>query len=233
MRDALVAFSGNYGSFGGTPDNGIAVTKVPVSSPATSIAPSKEVEACISTSERIRLETRLRMLQDQDISTAKIETLSALSESSIGIFDKLDALRSDARGVQDLIQAISCHGEYPLGQKLALRLGALLEAYQEDYEGRALSADSVRGFMMVLSGISGWKLPSITATPAGELYVQWRHGKTHLLSLQFLPTSEVRYVIFQPNLKHPERMDTTSGLTTVDAVIEFVSSLRVEYWVKE
>ena len=109
--------------------------------------------------------------------------------------------------------------------RLADRIGALSAAYADDYEARNLSVRSLSCLIDFLEASPSSNYPDITATPAGDIYAEWRGPQGHLLTIEFLDSGEARYLHFRPNPKHPHRTDRLSGTTTADALSETVVPL--------
>ena len=146
----------------------------------------------------------------------------------ISAFAELDALRESS--FRELIGRIRSSSALQDRDRLADRLEALLDAYKEENEGRALSPDSLRGLENFLEANPTFRRPALTATPAGNLYAQWKSGRDRLLSIHFLPTNDARFVIFKPNPRHTGRVVRISGSTTVDALADAVMPHNVLQW---
>ena len=101
------------------------------------------------------------------------------------------------------------------------------------YEGRALSADSLHALISFLGANSVFRYPTLTATPGGDLYAQWKQGGERLLSIHFLPTDEARFVIFKPNPRHPGHTEHLAGKTTTDTLMDTIVPYGVLDWVTE
>ncbi len=113
----------------------------------------------------------------------------------------------------------------PCKARLADRMTKLADVFAEDYDGRDLSARSAEAFVTFLAASPNLAYPDITATPAGDLYAEWRGQHGRLLTIEFLESGEARYLIFRPNPKHPQRVDRLTGTTTADALEETVVPL--------
>ena len=121
-----------------------------------------------------------------------------------------------AHGLQMCLQRLA-RGALPFGARLADRISALAVAFTEDYEG-TLSARAIDAFVTFLEGNAAFGYPDLTATPAGDLYAEWRGANGRMLTIEFLDTGDVRYLVFAPNPRHPQRTDRLSGVTTADAL---------------
>jgi hypothetical protein len=111
--------------------------------------------------------------------------------------------------------------------RLSERIIKLSEAFAEDYEGRILSVRSLAGLVDFLELSLSSSYPDLTATPAGDVYAEWRGPEGRLLTIEFLDSGDARYLMFRPNPKHPQRVDRLSGTTTTDALPETVAPLAL------
>ncbi len=117
--------------------------------------------------------------------------------------------------------------------KLADRLEGLLRAYQDDYDGRSLSAGAIDALVAFLDANPRLKRPRVSATPSVDLYAEWAGPGDTLLGVQFSDTVEVQYAIFAPNTLHQDRMDRASGTTTSDTLMEKLAYLPDQRWLSE
>lgn len=109
--------------------------------------------------------------------------------------------------------------------RLADRITALDAAYAEDYEGRSLSWSAFEALLTYLEASPAPAYPSVTATPAGDIYAEWHGPGGRLSTIEFLDSGEARFLVFRPNPKHPQRVDRLTGTTTTDALPETIASL--------
>ncbi len=110
--------------------------------------------------------------------------------------------------------------------RLSRRIAILREAFAEDYPGQRLSVRSVRAlidFLELLDTPPGY--PEVTATPAGDLYAEWRQGDGRHVSIELLDSGEARWLVLGPNPRHPERVDRLVGMTTSDALRDTIGPL--------
>ena len=117
--------------------------------------------------------------------------------------------------------SIACKG------RLEERIVKLTAAFAEDYDDGALSACAFSGLVDFLEACPSSGYPDVTATPAGDVYAEWRGPHGHLLTIEFLDSGEARYLVFRPNPKHPQRIDRLNGSTTIDALSETVAPLAL------
>lgn len=128
------------------------------------------------------------------------------------------------RGLERCLEQID-RGTLPFKARLADRVRQLASAYADDYEGRFLSADALGWLLGFLESATSLGYPDLTATPAGDLYAEWRGPKGQRLTIEFLASGEALYLLFSPNPKHYGRMDRLSGMTTADALVLTIASL--------
>ena len=109
--------------------------------------------------------------------------------------------------------------------RLADRISAVSAAFAEDYDGRGLSVASVDALLAYLETSPAFTYPDLTATPAGDIYAEWRGADARILTIEFLASGEARYLILRPNPRHPQRVDRLTGTTTADALPEIIAPL--------
>lgn len=113
----------------------------------------------------------------------------------------------------------------PFKSRLADRLFALAAAFAEDYDGGALSPRAIGALVDFLEAGPSFDYPDLTATPAGDIYAEWRGADGRTLTIEFLDSGDARYLVFGPNPKHPQRMDRLTGFTTADALPDTIAPL--------
>ncbi|MBW2680968.1 MAG: hypothetical protein JRD01_09545, partial [Deltaproteobacteria bacterium] len=117
---------------------------------------------------------------------------------------------------------------------LANRLLSLFnDAKEEDPDCLGIAAKSLRNFNNFLHLNTNLKCPTISLTPDYNIYASWKGEQGRVFSLHFLPNEDVRFVIFKPNDRHPERKIRVSGIATTDVLMETVMSYRIEEWISE
>lgn len=161
-------------------------------------------------------------------------TLSGAIKASVQVvgvltaFGERDTLRQSE--LKRIVQSVRASSVQTYGLKLANRLETLIEAYADENRGRLLSADSLRDLIRFLEINSTFRYPTVTVTPAGNLYAQWKRGDDKLLSIHFLPTGDARFVIFKPNPQHAGRIVRISGSATADVLADAVMPYGVQEW---
>lgn len=150
-------------------------------------------------------------------------------------FAVLDELRSDDDLFREGVAALRGDDSIVCRDAICDRLVSLLELYREDYDGRALSADSLASFVAFLSAKPRVRLPSLTASPSGHIYATWkdRNQGGEKVGVFFLPGGRARYTAFVRNGLHGQRLDEHSGATTADVVGATLVALDLGRWLEE
>lgn len=143
-------------------------------------------------------------------------------------FTQVNLLNYEENQIQELIfrirafPSISC-------KELANRLLALFNDAKE--EGVSIAIDSFRDFYSFFRLNTNLQCPTISLTPEYNIYASWKPDQNRVFSLHFLSNGDVRYVIFKPNERHPERQIRVSGTATIDILKETVASYGVWDWI--
>jgi hypothetical protein len=145
-----------------------------------------------------------------------------------------NVLKNEEDQVQELIFQIKRLISIPYNDNLANKLLTLFnDAKEEDPYSLGISASSLRSFIDFLLSHTNLKCPTISLTPDYHIYASWRYEPNRLFSVHFLPNGDARFVIFNPNNRHPERITRISGVATTDILMETVIPNRVEEWISE
>ena len=150
-------------------------------------------------------------------------------------FTQVDLLDSEEDQVKELIFRIRTSKSIPFRQTLANRLLTLFyDAKEEDSASLGISAGSLRNFYKFLLLHSNLKCPTISLTPDYNIYASWRCEQKRIFSVHFLPTNrDARFVIFIPNVRHPERQIRISGAVTTEILIDTVVPYHVCDWISQ
>ncbi|CAG0957072.1 hypothetical protein ARNL5_00610 [Anaerolineae bacterium] len=147
-------------------------------------------------------------------------------------FTQVDLLDSEEDLVKGLIFRIRISRSIPFRQPLANRLFTLFnDAKEEDPASLGISAGSLRNFYNFLRLHTNLKCPTISLTPDYNISASWRGEQKRIFSVHFLPNGDARFVIFIPNVRHPERQIRISGAVTTDILMETVASYHVCDWI--
>jgi hypothetical protein len=102
---------------------------------------------------------------------------------------------------------------------------------EEDPYDIGISYDSLNNFRRFLSWHANIIKPVISLTPEKNIYSSWRGSNKRVFSAHFLPNGDVRFVLFKPNDKHPNRMSRFSGIESVDMLYKVISPYQLKGWV--
>ena len=143
-------------------------------------------------------------------------------------------LKREEDQVQELIFRIKKSKSICYRESLANRLLTLFnDAKEEDPDCLGIAAKSLRNFNSFLYLHTNLKCPTISLTPDDNIYATWRDKQNRVFSIHFLPNADVRFVIFKPNDRHPERKIRISGVATVDILMETVTPYGIGDWISE
>ena len=145
-----------------------------------------------------------------------------------------NVLKNEEDQVQELIFRIKTSRSIPYRGSLANRLLALYnDAKEEDSDCIGIAPESLRSFNKFLHLHTNIKCPIISLTPEYNIYASLRGKQNRVFSVHFLTNEDVRFVIFKPNDRHPERKIRVSGLATIDIIMETLTPYYIEDWVSE
>ncbi|POA49380.1 hypothetical protein C1893_07090 [Pseudomonas sp. MPR-ANC1] len=174
------------------------------------------------------------------VSASTIPALDAFSSldqlataQSLTAFDELDRRRSDTRELENSLSELRAQNGIHNAGRIADRIIKLLELYKEDYNDKSLSFSSLNTFIRFLVINPRSKFPSITATPAGELYVQWKYTENQRLGIHFLSGNEVKWILFKKDPLSDERIEHFSDKAGVDSFYEVSIALGIREWIVE
>lgn len=140
-----------------------------------------------------------------------------------------DLIEGEEEEVQELIYQIKI-SSIRYNDEIANRLNTLFkDSKEEDPYGTGIIAGSLRNFINFLTIYPDVKCPSISLTPEHNIYVSWRENN-RVFSIHFMPDKDVRFVIFMPNYRHPEKKIRIAGTVTVDVMIKIVEPYRITEW---
>jgi len=146
-------------------------------------------------------------------------------------FDVLEGKLADEEKIRKLINYVRDESKIQFAEELAARLNFLYEvAKEEDPDEVPISPESLSNFIGFLQNTPNLRYPSIVLTPSNEISAQWRTAPNRHFAVLFLPTGEVRFVIFTPNPGDPDKTDRLSGITSVDSLMETAQPHRVLDW---
>jgi hypothetical protein len=150
-----------------------------------------------------------------------------------GSFTQVDLLDDKDEEVNELIRWIRAFTFIPSMANISKRLQTLFnDAKEEDHFHVGIEVESLRTFYSFLQLHNNLKYPAITLTPDNNIYASWRGEEGRRFSVLYLPNSNVRFVRFVQNSKHPELKIRVSGLTTVDMLMETASPNNELNWIQ-
>ncbi len=172
--------------------------------------------------------TRTALVNQEDSST-----LIGLWLGMRNPITQADLLKNEEDQVREIIFQIKILISIPYKDDLANKLLTLFnDAKEEDPLSLGMSAMSLRTFIDFLRSHTNLKCPTISLTPDYNIYASWRYEQNRLFSVHFLPNGDARFVIFEPNNRHPTRITRISGVTTTDILMEtVVIPNRIEEWI--
>ncbi len=132
-----------------------------------------------------------------------------------------DLVDSEDKQVQELIYRFRTFLSIPYHKKLADRLLSLFNyEKEEDPDSLCIAAGSLRDFYDFLHLHDNLKYPSITLSPDNNILASWRSEQNRVFSVHFLSNKDVRFVIFKPIKKYPDRKFRFSGAATIDTLMD-------------
>jgi hypothetical protein len=134
---------------------------------------------------------------------------------------QMDLVDSEDKQVQELIYRFRTFSSIPYHKKLADRLLSLFNyEKEEDPDSLCIAAGSLRDFYDFLHLHDNLKYPSITLSPDNNILASWRSEQNRVFSVHFLSNKDVRFVIFKPIKKYPDRKFRFSGAATIDTLMD-------------
>lgn len=132
--------------------------------------------------------------------------------------------------LREAINALRCSSALAYRERLAARLEFLYEAFKEESEGEVLSADCLRGFLLLLERAAFLPYPSVTLTSSGDIYASWRRGSDHVFSAHFRDDGHADYAVIYPHPQDRTVSDRASGSMTMTSLQELMSEFAVRDW---
>jgi hypothetical protein len=155
-------------------------------------------------------------------------------EAPVSDFEILDVLQTPKGQIQRQIIALRRGGGLPYRERVAHRLDFLMRAREEEGETWAEdSPDSLRQMLLFLRATPDFRCPTVTITPSATFRAQWQADGNRHLALDFLPDGTVRFVVFSPDPRHPDRVQRVSGIVGRVDVMRLVEPYKVHRWVAD
>lgn len=146
-------------------------------------------------------------------------------------FSTAEAADEAESAVNRLIADVRLATTIPFRHRLAQRLINLAEAAREDEDESQLSPHSLRHFIKFLRSNPRLKYPDVALTPTGNILAQWKAGSNKLLGVQFLPSGEVRFVLFAPEKLNDNSIIRLSGVVRLEALLSTVEPHGAASWI--
>jgi hypothetical protein len=146
-------------------------------------------------------------------------------------FAVLDELRIPEERIRRQISAVRKGSRLLYRERLARRLVLLLSALEEEDEPwEESSPESLRHMLLFLETLPDFRCPTITITPSATFRAQWSPDSTRHFAVDFVPDGQVRFVVFSPDPRHPDRVQRVSGIASWENVMKAVEPYRVHRW---
>ncbi len=152
-------------------------------------------------------------------------------EESSGNSAALGELRTPEGQIRRQIVSLLAGQAVAYWERLARRLRSLLEAMAE--EGETWSDDSpesLRRMMLFLQSQPTLRYPSVTVTPSATFRAQWTADPGRHFGAEFLANGEVRFVVFSPDPRHPDRIQRVSGIESWENLMHVIEPYDVRRW---
>lgn len=147
-------------------------------------------------------------------------------------YTQTDLLENEENQIQELIFLIRNSSSISYRETLANRLITLFkDAKEEDFASVGINVGSLRSFYNFLRLHTTLKCPIISLTPDNTIYASWKGEQNQVFSVHFLSNGDVRFVIFKPNDRHPEKQIRISGTATTDTLMETVTPNGLMDWI--
>lgn len=156
---------------------------------------------------------------------------SEQGEVSSGDSAALDELRTPEGQMRRQIRSLRAGIRSAYRERLARRLEFLLEAIEEEGDTWSDdSPDSLRKMVLFLQSVPTLRYPTVTVTPSATFRAQWTADPNKHFAVDFLPNGEVRFVVFCPDPRHPNRVERVSGITSWENLTHAVKPYKVLRW---
>ena len=116
-------------------------------------------------------------------------------------------------------------------ENLANKLITLFNvAKEEKLTSLGISVNSLSNFYDFLRLYTNIKNPTLSLTPDYNIYASWR-AENRIFSAHFLPSGDIRFVLFKLNNRHPQHKIRVAGIATYDTLTETVVQESLNDWV--
>lgn len=181
----------------------------------------------------IQSKLRLLLYKEKQESPLTLESflediISAKWESP---FERIDEYRNEDEKVLRIISYIRSQLEADFAQQLANRLEFLYEVSHEEYPNEiAIMSESLSNFVALLQAETDLKYPDVVLSPSKNIRAQWRTAPNRHFAVEFLSSGDAQFVIFSPDPWHSERTIRSSGVASIDSLMEIARPYGVLSW---
>ncbi|MCI0558234.1 MAG: hypothetical protein MN733_07040 [Nitrososphaera sp.] len=96
-----------------------------------------------------------------------------------------------------------------------------------------ISPQSLQDFIEFFQFIPSLVYPNVVLTREGNIRAEWSRARNQYFAGEFMGDGNVRFVVFAPDPKHPEKTTRVSGLTSADSLMELVRPYGVLDWASQ
>ena len=146
-------------------------------------------------------------------------------------FDSIDEFKDNDEKVEEVISFLEKGSKLDYSVRLANRLKYLFEVSIEEYpDEESIAPESLRYCLSFLHTAKNFKYPTAVLTPLKNIRLQWRTSPNKHFAVEFLSSGDAHFVIFAPDNIHPEKIKRLSGITSVENLLETITSQGVLSW---
>jgi len=116
------------------------------------------------------------------------------------------------------------------GEQLGKRLRFLCDEWKEEEPIRVPSVASLSNLVAFLEMHLEMRCPDVALTPDGNFRAEWHDTDDRHFAVTFLPTGEVRFVVFANVPGDADRVDRVSGTTTHSRLLTVIEPFAVSRW---
>jgi len=146
-------------------------------------------------------------------------------------FTQPDLVSTKDDQAQDLIHQIRKSLIISNQENIANQLITLFNfAKEERPDSPGIAVSSLSSFYDFLILFENIKTPTLSLTPDHNIYASWR-AERRIFSAHFLPDGDIRFVLFRPNNRHPNRKIRITGTATGDMLLKIVAPENLRDWV--
>ena len=185
---------------------------------------SESSDIAIATGSVLRIYEIGTSVASSDHSVQVLNLPKQPSQSAFGALEELRAF-ARAREIDNLIYKVRDVLPAPFTSRLVSRL-ELLAGEPDEPDEQSMAPGSLRNFMDFLSKflreVPNLVYPDVVLSFSGNIGVQWRKSQNEQFSAEFLPSGDVRFLVFTPNPKHQDKVIRASITTSVDLLLDTI-----------